>query len=202
MNFIQRRVYKNHWKYDIEKFVFTICMFDTLNRGFQPAAREGYFTKYNALWILKLRLILQHLHRFTYVTTHYPTLPPLYLRRSSFYSPSVASATSPGEPPMLLWWCSIYPRWFCNLQWLRPAILYERCKLALKVKRLKTPGLNQLNDLVQIRYLGSSCKYLEPFFFLVFPLALKLRVVHMRKKLKIKFSQKWLQRFWLNFVCL
>ena len=25
-------------------------------------------------------------------------------------------------------------------------------------------GLNQSTDLVQVRYLGSSCKYLEPFF--------------------------------------
>ena len=39
-------------------------------------------------------LILQPLHRFTYVTAHSPTLPPLYLRHSSFYSPSVASPTS------------------------------------------------------------------------------------------------------------
>ena len=31
------------------------------------------------------------------------------------------SPTSPGEPPMPLWWCLIYLWWFCNLQWLRPA---------------------------------------------------------------------------------
>ena len=57
---------------------------------------------------------------FTYVTTHSPTLPSLYLRHSSFTNPSVASPTSqfilqpfirfsyvtssslnsPGEPPM------------------------------------------------------------------------------------------------------
>ena len=57
---------------------------------------------------------------FTYVTTHYPTLPWLYLRHSSFSNPSVASPmsqlipqpffrfsyatssslNSPGEPPM------------------------------------------------------------------------------------------------------
>ena len=42
----------------------------------------------------RLCLILQHLHPFTYVTAHSPTLPPLYLRHSSFYSPSVASPTS------------------------------------------------------------------------------------------------------------
>ena len=40
------------------------------------------------------RLILQPLHGFTYVTAHSPTLPPLQLRHSSFYSPSVASPTS------------------------------------------------------------------------------------------------------------
>ena len=50
------------------------------------------------------------------------------------------------------------------------------------VPLLRTRGLNQSTDLVQIRYLGSSCKYLE--LFLVFPLPLKLRVVHMRKKIK------------------
>ena len=37
---------------------------------------------------------LQSLHRFTYVTAHSPTVQPLYLRHSSFYSPSVASPTS------------------------------------------------------------------------------------------------------------
>ena len=39
-------------------------------------------------------LILQRFHHFTYVTTHSPTLPSLYLRDSSFSSPSVASPTS------------------------------------------------------------------------------------------------------------
>ena len=38
-------------------------------------------------------LILQPSRRFTYVTVHSPTLPPLYLCHSSFYSPSVASPT-------------------------------------------------------------------------------------------------------------
>ena len=66
-------------------------------------------------------LILQALHRFTYVTAHSPTLPSLYLRHSSFSNSSVASPTSqlilqpfyrfsyvtgfsltsPGEPPMV-----------------------------------------------------------------------------------------------------
>ena len=43
---------------------------------------------------MSLRLILKPLHRFNYVTAHSPTLPPLYLRHSSFYSPSVVSPTS------------------------------------------------------------------------------------------------------------
>ena len=30
---------------------------------------------------------------------------------------------------------------FCNLKYLRPAGLYERCKLAFELKRLKTTGL-------------------------------------------------------------
>ena len=40
------------------------------------------------------QLILQHFHHFTYVTTHSPTLPLLYLSHSSFSNPSVASPTS------------------------------------------------------------------------------------------------------------
>ena len=39
-------------------------------------------------------LILQPFRHFTYVTTHSPTLPPLYLRHSSFSNPSFASPTS------------------------------------------------------------------------------------------------------------
>ena len=113
----------------------------------------------NELW-RRLRLILQPLHRFTYVTAHSPTLTSLHICHSSFSNPSAALPTSqlilqpfrcftyvigtspmsPGEPPMSLW-CLIHPRWFCNLQWLRPAGLYERCKLALELKRLKTPAV-------------------------------------------------------------
>ena len=40
------------------------------------------------------RLILQPLHRFTYVTAHSLTILLLYLHHSSFYNPSVASSTS------------------------------------------------------------------------------------------------------------
>ena len=39
--------------------------------------------------------------RFTYVTTHSPTLPLLHLHDSSFSNHSFASLTSPVEPPML-----------------------------------------------------------------------------------------------------
>ena len=38
--------------------------------------------------------ILQPFRHFTYITTHSPTLPSLYLRHSSFPNPSVASLTS------------------------------------------------------------------------------------------------------------
>ena len=38
--------------------------------------------------------ILQHFHRFIYVTAHSPTLPLLHLRHSSFSSPYFASPTS------------------------------------------------------------------------------------------------------------
>ena len=40
------------------------------------------------------RLILQPFRRFTYVITHPPTLPSLYLRHSSFSNPSVPLPTS------------------------------------------------------------------------------------------------------------
>ena len=85
-------------------------------------------------------LTLLHLHH-----THCPTLLQLYLRHSSFYSHSIASPMLPGEPPMSLWWCLTYPWWFCNVQWLRPAEVYERCKLALELKRLKTAVLHELS---------------------------------------------------------
>ena len=39
-------------------------------------------------------LILQPFRHFTYVTAHSPTLPPLYLRHSSFSNPPFASPTS------------------------------------------------------------------------------------------------------------
>ena len=42
----------------------------------------------------ELQLILQPLSHSTYVTAHSPTLPSLYLRRSSLSNPSVASSTS------------------------------------------------------------------------------------------------------------
>ena len=41
-----------------------------------------------------LILILQAFRHFTYVTGHFPTLPSLQLRHSSFSNPSVASPTS------------------------------------------------------------------------------------------------------------
>ena len=43
---------------------------------------------------LRTSLILQPLYRFTNVIAHSPTLPPLYLRHSSFYNPFAASTTS------------------------------------------------------------------------------------------------------------
>ena len=42
----------------------------------------------------QLILILQAFRYFTYVTTHSPTIPSLYLHHSSFYNHSVASPTS------------------------------------------------------------------------------------------------------------
>ena len=42
----------------------------------------------------EILLILQPFRHFTYVTTHSPTLPSLYLRNNSFSNPSFASPTS------------------------------------------------------------------------------------------------------------
>ena len=47
-------------------------------------------------------LILQAFRRFTYVAAHSPTLPSFYLRRSSFFNPSVASPTVTAHSPTLL----------------------------------------------------------------------------------------------------
>ena len=99
-------------------------------------------------------LVLQPLHHFTYVTAHSPTLLLLYL---SFSNPS---ASLPISQLILQPFCSFtYVTWraahdplmmfkvylciFCNVQWLRPAGLYERCKLALEPKRLKTPVIDE-----------------------------------------------------------
>ena len=78
-------------------------------------------------------LILQPFRHFTYVTAHYPTLPSLYLRHSSFSNTSVASPTSQlilqsffrfsyvtgssltslGEPPMGSIYHSLYYKALC-----------------------------------------------------------------------------------------
>ena len=112
---------------------------------------------------------------------HSPTLTSLHLRQSLFSNSFAAlpmsqlilqplrcftyvigtSPTSPSEPPLPLWWCLLYPWWFCNLQWLRPAGLYERRKLALELKRLKTPVLqalrytriSELHDVANLPYI-------------------------------------------------
>ena len=63
------------------------------------------------------------------------------------------------------------------------------------------PIAYQSTNLVQIRYLGSSCKYLESFFS--FSPTPKIKGSSYEKKnYKFLFSQKRLQRFWLNFVSL
>ena len=50
-------------------------------------------TPHKAICVRDL-LILQPFRHITYVTTHSPTLPSLYLRHSSFSNPSFASLTS------------------------------------------------------------------------------------------------------------
>ena len=112
------------------------------------------------------QLILQPFRCFIYTTAHSTTLLPLYLQHSSFYCHSVASPTSPGKPPMPLWWCLIYSLWFCNLQWLRPAGLYERCKLSLELKRLKTPALKPTDYAVHSNFALEMLQQQENYDFL------------------------------------
>ena len=50
----------------------------------------------------RAELILQPFRHFTYVTTHSPILPSIYLRHSSFSNPSFASPTSEPLPLMHL----------------------------------------------------------------------------------------------------
>ena len=54
------------------------------------------------------QLILQPFRRFTHVTTHFPTLPSLYQRHSSFYNTSVALPTS--QIILQLFHCFTYVR--------------------------------------------------------------------------------------------
>ena len=55
---------------------------------------------------IELELILQSFRHFTYVTTHFPTLPSLYLHHSSFSKPfrhfSYVTAHSPTLPSLYL----------------------------------------------------------------------------------------------------
>ena len=115
---------------------------------------------------------------------HSPNLTLLHLHHSSFSNPSAAlpmsqlilqpfrwntyvigtSPTSPGVPPMPLWWCLIYPWWSCNLHWLWSAGLYERFKLALELKRLKTPALEAVT--LQLKQSAPRMKVLHFSHFL------------------------------------
>ena len=56
---------------------------------------EGKVGEWAELIVIVIaELSLQPFRHFTYITTHSPTLPSLYLRHSSFSNPSVASPTS------------------------------------------------------------------------------------------------------------
>ena len=47
---------------------------------------------------------------------------------------------------------------------VRPSVRPSVCLSVCLCDRRRTQSLNQFTDLVQIRYIGSSCKYLESFF--------------------------------------
>ena len=79
-----------------------------------------------------------------------------------------------------------------------PEKIPETGKIFLIFFRLVKQGLNQIINLIQNRYLGSSRKYLEPIF-LFFTLTLKLRVVHIRKHLKILIFSKIAPTIFIKF---
>ena len=141
------------------------------------------------------QLILQTFRCFTYVTAHSPTLPSLHLRHSLFYNTSAASPTSqiilqtfrcfiyvictsptsPGEPPMFLWWCIIYPWWFYNLQLLRPAGLYERCKFGPRTQKVEDPWCKWYT--VESKSVKSRSRIFWLQYFLHSKLRLKVNVL-------------------------
>ena len=72
------------------------------------------------------------------------------------------------------------------------------CVCVCLCDRRRTQSLNQLTNIIQIRYLGTPCKYLLPDFS-VFELPLKLRVVHTRKKFKISIFSKMALTIFFKF---
>ena len=75
--------------------------------------------------------------------------------------------------------------------------LFQKKCLCVSVRR-RSQSLNQSTDLVQIRYLGSSSKYLEPFFF-GFPLTPKIKGSSHEKKLKILIFSKMAPTILIKF---
>ena len=83
---------------------FLTCTVRQMSGSFRPPRFPEYHLAIIIILIISALLewmvgawaefILQTFHLFTYVTTHSPTLPSLYLRYSSFSNPSVASHTS------------------------------------------------------------------------------------------------------------
>ena len=72
------------------------CIFCSIERGGflvmcdTRIGEPGFSVTNNPTWAARQ---VNKCH-FTYVTTHFPTLPSLYLRHSAFSNPSVASPTS------------------------------------------------------------------------------------------------------------
>ena len=124
----------------------------------------------------QLILILQAFRHFTYVTTHSPTLPSLYLRHNSFSNPFIASPTShlilqplfrfsyvtgfsltlPGEPPMV----EYHPAFDCPKH-LAPIVAI---RLSLwQVLEKKFP-LHRVSDVFNWREIWGSY-WLEQLFY-------------------------------------
>ena len=81
------------------------------------------------------------LRRFTYVTAHSPTLPPLHLRHSSFYNPYVASPTSQA--------LHLPRRYFTYVTW-RAA----RCPIAK----------SSFNEILRLQLFAVGATWCETFF--------------------------------------
>ena len=130
----------------------------------------------------------------------------IYLNHISYLGNKIAITWS-FKAPCVRWWalliaqkfifvdCYFFSHFSVLIMFLMMQLLWEWFQILTEVQK---STVKQSPDLVQILYLGSSRKYLEPSL-LFFPLPLKLRVVHIRKKLKITNFSKMAPTILIKF---